>query len=198
VVVRLQAYWAAASVSFLFCACAVVPRGGEVPTVDPGSVTRFELDGRINLRVQKDAYTGRVHWEHTEAADELWFYSPLGTTVAHLRRDDTGALLVTSEGREYRAKNLRKLALEVLGWDLPLEALPYWLRGLQWPGGTPPDEQFDGQGQLMRLTQSGWLISYLDWAPAGVRGLPSKLDVQGERLRIRLAVEQWKVDAAPQ
>jgi outer membrane lipoprotein LolB len=193
VVTRLRGYWAAASLSLLICACAAVPRGPPV-TVDPASVKQFELDGRINLRVQKDAYPGRVHWQHSERADELWFYSPIGSTVARLRRDETGALLVTSDGHEYRADDLRKLALEVLGWDLPIQALPYWVLGLQWPGEVAAEEQFDEHGQLKRLSQGGWQVSYLDWAPAGVKGLPSKLDLQGERLRMRLLVEQWKVD----
>ena len=45
------------------------------------------------------------------------------------------------------------------------------------------------------MRQAGWQVSYLDWSPAGVLGLPSKLDLQGERLRIRLVVERWSVDA---
>lgn len=192
---RPRTCWAAAAfLSLLVAACAGVPRGGGIVSVEPAAVTRFQLDGRINLRVQKEAYPGRVRWQHTPTSDELWFYSPLGSTVAHLRKDESGALLVTSEGREYRAADLRKLANEVLGWDLPIEALPFWVRGVEWPASAAPEEQFDEQGRLKRLTQAGWQVAYLDWAPASVKGLPSKLDLQGERLRMRLVVERWQVN----
>jgi outer membrane biogenesis lipoprotein LolB len=40
-------------------------------------------------------------------------------------------------------------------------------------------------------------MSYLDWAPAGLQGLPSRMDLEGERLRIRLVVERWSVNGAP-
>ena len=67
------------------------------------------------------------------------------------------------------------------------------MRGVQWPGAATEQEAFDEQGRLKQLSQAGWQVSYLDWAPAGVTGLPSKLDLQGERLRMRLLVEQWSV-----
>jgi outer membrane lipoprotein LolB len=185
----------AALTAALVSACAIVPR--ELPRVDPAELTAFGLEGRINLRVPKESFPGRVRWEHAPATDEIWFYSPIGSTVAYLIRDVRGARLTTAEGREYQADDLRQLAWEVLGWDLPLQGLPYWVRGLPWPQGEPGIEERDAQGRLKRLDQAGWRMSYLDWAPAGLRGLPSRMDLEGERLRIRLVVERWSVNGAP-
>ena len=185
--------WVAVLAGLLLSACAALQRPAPAPAVDPAKVQAFQLDGRINLRVQKEGYPGRVRWQHSAKADELWFYSPLGSTVAQLRQDTSGAVLITSDGREHRARDLQQLALDVLGWDLPLGGLPYWVRGLAWPEVAKEEESFDDQGRLKLLSQAGWEVSYLDWAPAGVAGLPSKLDVQGERLRMRLLVEKWSV-----
>jgi len=176
----------------LLGACATLPRG--IPTVEPAAISAFQLDGRFQLKIQKEGYPGRVRWQHSERVDELWFYSPLGASVARLRQDESGALLVTADGEEYRAADLRQLALDVLGWDLPLDGLPYWVRGLTWPAGPPAQKEVDRDGRLEQLSQGGWRVSYLDWTPAGVAGLPSKLDLQGERLRMRLVVERWSVE----
>ena len=111
---------------------------------------------------------GRVRWRHAPHSDELWFYSPLGVTVARLKQDRSGALLITSDGHEYRAADLQQLALKVLGWDLPIEGLPYWVRGLEWPAVDAAQETFDKEGRPKQLSQAGWEISYLDWTPAGV------------------------------
>jgi len=184
--------WAAALMAVLLGACATLPRG--IPTVEPAAIFAFQLDGRFQLKIQKEGYPGRVRWQHSERVDELWFYSPLGASVARLRQDESGALLVTADGEEYRAADLRQLALDVLGWDLPLDGLPYWVRGLTWPAGPPAQKEVDRDGRLEQLSQGGWRVSYLDWTPAGVAGLPSKLDLQGERLRMRLVVERWSVE----
>jgi outer membrane lipoprotein LolB len=175
--------------------CAALRGAREAPTVDPLQVTAFELEGRIHLRLPNDAFPGRVRWQHRTQDDELWFYSPLGSAVARLRQDESGALLVTSEGHEYRAADLHQLAFDVLGWDLPLQQLPFWVRGLPGPGEAERD--VDNQGRTALIRQNGWEVAYLAWAPAGVTGLPSKLDLKGARLRMRLAVENWKVLDGP-
>lgn len=177
----------------LLGACAALPRPAPEPIADAADIERFELNGRISMRVQKEAYPGRIRWQHAPQHDEMWFYSPIGTTLAHLRQDPTGATLVTSEGREHRAEDLRALAYEVLGWDLPLEALPYWVRGLPWPGAEAASAEHDERGRVRELKQAGWQVSYLDWVRGGSARLPSKLNLQGERLRMRLVVDRWKL-----
>lgn len=162
--------------------------------VDPSRVTAFDLTGRVNVRVETKAYPGRIHWQHAASADQVWLYSPVGTTVAHMRRDASGALLVTSDGKEYRADDLKVLARKVLGWDLPLEDLQYWVRGLESPALGAAEREDDESGKPKLLKQAGWQIAYLDWAPAGASGLPSKLDLSGASLRMRLVIDQWKVD----
>lgn len=193
--VRLRAALYAAA-AILLGACSVLRERAPAPTIVPAEAQQFELGGRINLRVQQESFPGRVRWEHEPERDELWFYSPIGTTVAHLKQDSSGALLVTSEGREYRAKALHDLALEVLGWDLPIDALPYWVRGVEWPKAEPTQVQRDEEGRLDRLVQDGWRIVYLGWDQGGIRGLPSKLDLVGQRLRMRLVIDRWQVPGA--
>jgi outer membrane lipoprotein LolB len=173
-------------------ACTTLPRsGGQQPLPTPEQLQAFQLNGRINLRVEKEGFPGRVRWTHAPDRDELWFYSPIGTTVAHLVQDEHGALLVTAKGEEHRSSDLHTLAADVLGWDLPLAGLPFWVRGLPWPDAEVSEEQRDAQGRLTQLQQGGWTVSYLDWGSGGAQALPAKLDLKGERLRLRLLIERW-------
>jgi outer membrane lipoprotein LolB len=111
-----------------------------------------------------------------------------------MRQDASGALLITADGKEYRANDLELLARRVLGWDLPLEGLQYWVRGLEWPALDAARREADDSGRPRLLKQGGWQVAYLDWSPAGVSGLPSKLDLTGAGLRMRLVIDQWKID----
>lgn len=176
----------------LLAACTTLKPAAIV--VDPSRVSAFDLTGRVNVRVETKAYPGRIHWQHAPSTDEVWLYSPVGTAVAHMRHDASGALLVTSDGKEYRADDLKVLSRQVLGWDLPLEDLQYWVRGLESPALGTAEREDDEGGKLKLLKQGGWQVAYLDWAPAGASGLPSKLDVSGAGLRMRLVVDEWKID----
>jgi outer membrane lipoprotein LolB len=182
---------------FVLCAlfisaCATVPRARV--TVDPAQVDAFELNGRVNVRAEKSAYPGRIRWQHQPDRDEVWLYSPLGSAVAHMQQDAGGASLVTSDGKEYRGTHITELARRVLGYDLPLDGLQYWVRGLPSPTLNGVERQDDAQGRPKQITQGAWKVDYIDWEPAGARGLPSKLDVAGAGLRMRLVVDEWKVN----
>jgi outer membrane lipoprotein LolB len=172
-------------------ACATAPRAPV--TVNPEQVEAFELNGRVNVRAEKSAYPGRIRWQHQPNRDEVWLYSPLGSAVAHMQQDAEGASLATSDGKEYRGTHITELARRVLGYDLPLEGLQYWVRGLPWPALHAGERQDDPEGRPKQITQGGWKVDYLAWDPAGASGLPSKLDVAGAGLRMRLVVDEWKV-----
>jgi outer membrane lipoprotein LolB len=171
----------AALLAVALAACSSLPRGSAGQALTAAQLESFQLSGRVNLRVEKEAFPGRVRWSHAPSRDELWFYSPVGSAVAHLVQDQQGALL----------------AADVLGWDLPLAGLPYWVRGLPWPAAEAAKEQRDAQGRLSQLEQAGWTVSYLAWAGNGAQSLPAKLDLQGERMRLRLLIERWDRGNAP-
>lgn len=177
-------------------ACTTLPRAPPL-AIPAAQLDAFQLTGRINLRVQGEGFPGRVRWMHTPARDELWFYSPAGTAVAHLREDEHGARLVDARGDVHRAADLHTLTAAVLGWDLPLDGLPYWVRGLPWPQADTGAAQRDAAGRLSRLEQAGWQVSYLAWSGSSPDALPAKLDLQGERLRLRLVVDRWEPVALP-
>ena len=174
-------------------ACATTPRAPVV--VQPEQVKNFDLTGHVSVRVEGKGYPGRIHWQHSPQSDELWLYSIVGSGIAHMRQDASGAMLIASDGKEYRAQDLKLLTRRVLGWDLPLDGLQYWVRGLPWPALETVEEQYDTDGRPKLLKQGTWQIAYLDWTPVGASGLPSKLDLSGEGLRVRLVVETWKIDA---
>jgi outer membrane lipoprotein LolB len=181
--------------ALLLSSCAAPSRAPLA--VDPERVSAFDLTGRVNVRVESKAYpTGGIRWRHEPESDELWLYSSLGSGVARMRQDASGAVLVASDGKEYRARDLKLLTREVLGWDLPLDGLQYWVRGLPWPALDAAELEHDANGRPKLLRQSGWQVAYLDWSPAGVSGLPSKVDLSGGGLRVRLVIEEWKVDGA--
>lgn len=172
-------------------ACATAPKPSV--SVRPAEVEAFELNGRVNVRAQQSAYPGRIRWQHAAQRDEVWLYSPLGSAVAHMQQSEDGAMLATSDGKQYRAARVSELARKVLGYELPLEALQYWVRGLPAPGLDRVERKDDDAGRPEEIAQGNWKVTYLAWDPAGADGLPSKLDVIGEGLRMRLVVDQWKV-----
>jgi outer membrane lipoprotein LolB len=155
------------------------------------AIESFELNGRVSIKVKAEnkGYPGKIRWQHQGAKEDLWIYTPLGNLVAHLEQDENTAAITTAKGEEYRAGTLAFLARDVLGYDLPVDALQYWVRGLEWPKGRTNRLVKDDQGRLSVLAQDNWEVSYLTWAPGN--GLPSKMSVENEEMKLSLVIDRW-------
>lgn len=114
------------------------------------------LAGRLVLQISPGAHTPAQQWSAgfelrgSAQAGELDLTSPLGTTVAQARWRPGQAEL--HQGGERRAfPGLGELSRQLLGENVPLEALFDWLRGRPWPAAS---HERTAQG----FVQQGWAV----------------------------------------
>jgi len=137
-----------------------------------------------------------MRWVHAPEADELWFSSPVGSSVAKLVRDQDGVELISGNDPPRRAPSAELLTRDALGWDLPLAGLEYWILGRPAPGSRATRLERDpATGRVTRLMQDGWTVEYRRFMNTEWGALPSLVNVEYGHLQIRLAVERW--DIAP-
>jgi len=172
--------------------CASAPPQVVVAGLNQIAQERFELDGRIAMRYRDDSASATIHWQHKPENDSLTLSSPLGQTLTALTRDASGATLVDSEQKTHRAQNVAELTERLLGWQLPLDNLTYWVVGRAAPDITYQLQQ-DNEHGLTRLTQSGWVVTYSRWQQVDGVNLPSKLSLVGRGVELRLVIVDWKL-----
>ncbi len=156
---------------------------------------RFELNGRIGVQNGDEGMSGLLRWLHAPDADQIWFSSPLGSSIALLVRDENGVELSSGRGPPRRAPTAEVLTREALGWDLPLSGLEYWILGRPAPWtGTERVERDPASGRLTRLVQDGWNIEFRRYLDTEWGALPALIHLDyGGSLQIRLAVDRWEV-----
>ncbi|WP_199052524.1 lipoprotein insertase outer membrane protein LolB [Aquitalea sp. ASV15] len=144
----------------------------------------FTVSGRISINMDGKGSVGQFDWSHQPQADQLSVSSPLGSTVAQLRRDASGVTLL-ADGKSWQAANVEDLTHDVLGWTLPLGNLVWWIRGLPAPDAP---YQFASDGSL---DQQGWTIRFVSDADAP--GLyPKRVEMQRDKLTLRLLPQNWR------
>lgn len=175
---------AAAATLLLLAACAAPG------FLHPAADADFELSGRIAVRYRDDAGSASVAWRHGPSSDEMLLTTPFGQGIARLVRAGEEITLTTQDGREFKAADAESLTEQVLGFRLPLLGLAEWVRGraAAKPAAAPTRERRDAAGRLTELEQSGWTISYLEYAD----GRPSRLALAYPGLELRLAVSEWR------
>jgi outer membrane lipoprotein LolB len=152
----------------------------------PGSHDKTSVSGRLSIQVDTlpglpaNRFTAAFDLSGTAERGQLQLNSPLGVTMASARWGSGEALLVTPNG-ERRFADLEALSRESLGENLPLRALPDWLKGRPWPGApsqaltsnTPGFDQLDWRIDLSRFGE-GWFSA--DRRSAPVVALRVRLD----------------------
>lgn len=153
----------------------------------------FILSGRLAVNAGQHRFSGGIHWQHTGQSDEIYLFSPLGQIVAEISRDPSGVRLVTAEPAVYQAQDAEYLTNQVLGWELPLAGMQFWVRGAHFPG-TVAEKDVDKNGRTAAIRQDGWQVIYRSYYPAreNISVLPKLLEFSRPDVRMKLLVDQWQ------
>lgn len=170
--------------------CATT-RPAQILPASNESIVAFSLNGRVAVKLDDHGYTASLRWRHSATRDSLRLLSPIGSVVGEIEADGNGATLTTGDKKIYRSNDAQALTREVLGWDLPLAGLRYWVTGRADPAAPVQAEDRDDRQRLKSLIQNDWRIAYLEYF--GDSALPARLGLTYERLNLRLIIERWEL-----
>jgi outer membrane lipoprotein LolB len=182
-------------------ACAPLPERAARPLPDArareqaiAALERYELHGRVAIRTATDGYSATLHWIQTGAEYALRLSGPLGGGTTTLRGDAEGVELLSANHDPVRARDPEALMQQILGYRLPVAGLRYWTLGIAAPGAPVDARRTDADGRLIELAQSGWRMTFENYAPAGAHELPGRVNLSSGSVRVRLAVTRWALE----
>jgi len=164
----------------------------------------WSLAGRVALSNGRQGGSGRLDWQQAGSRYAVSLSAPVTRQSWRLRGDPAGAVLEGLDGGTRHGADPGLLLLESTGWEIPVAALPDWLRGVRAPAQGPAALAFGADGRLATMEQGGWRIAYADWrlpaadpqAPATAPvALPHRIEATRGQARVRLVVDAWGDDA---
>jgi len=197
---RTSAPLAAALAAWVLSAC------GTVQPLDTGQAAReplyeqrlarlapldaWTLEGRLAVSDDQDGGSGFLNWQQIRGESQLNFHGALGRGAWRLQTDAAGAQLEFADGRIFRADSIDALVRGQIGWNVPVDKLSWWVRGLAAPG-KPGQRVLDEEGRLSLLNQHGWTIEYGRYAAVDGEAMPSKMTARQADRTVKLAVRKW-------
>ncbi len=182
----------------------------EIHREQVSSIQSWKIKGKIAVKAGSKGGHATLRWDREEKIQHIELYGPLGGGRVVVDVDENGARLKDTKGGDVRGDSVAKLIENRLGWPLPFDQLPSWLRGL--PVGPQAEMEWDDQGRIVRMNDSGWQVSYLAYQTISVtdseqaqlprqvelNALPGTLRVYdkkgeylGEDFFIRLIIKSW-------
>ncbi len=160
------------------------------------ALANWTAEGKLALRTPDQSESASLNWRQRGVITRLQLSGPLGTAATTLYSN--GQTLEIRQGENLSSWDLtdRKTLKSKTGWDLPLQALPHWIKGL-------PAPDMDIQGMLMgpdpalleSLKQDDWQIHYEAYADFDTLTLPTRLRLEHSDTTVRLIIRDWKVSS---
>ena len=199
--------WAPAIVVVLILGgCAMTPQqqpSAKDPAFQPShrqakqaslrALNTWKLEGRIALYNEVEAWNADLHWRQRGEHYEIRLVGPFGQGRIRVHGDTHGVVMETSD-RRYFDQDPDVLFNRRLGWNIPINALKWWIRGLPAQGlSMDAEPTWDNQGRLTRLRQDGWDIHFKRYAAVGALELPGKVFLENAQWNVRLVIQDWRI-----
>jgi outer membrane lipoprotein LolB len=156
------------------------------------ALDRWTLSGRVAVAAGDEGFSGGLTWSQAGTRAEVELRGPIGGSALAIRVDGPDLSVTDQHGDVFDGERARELVAHRIGSDLPIAELRYWLVGAPAPGA-PHQETLGTDGRLATLDQAGWRVRYDRYRMAGATPLPARLDVTNGSLRLRVAVQDWRL-----
>lgn len=155
-------------------------------------IQSWHVVGALGVRNEHKAWNSTVHWRQKNKAYDMSFVAPLGQGKMHLEGVPGDVRLTTTENKVLKAATPESLLKKSMGWNIPVSALFYWVRGVPVPQ-TKAKVQFDQYQHIKRMEQSGWVIEYQRYATVKGIDLPGKISMTKWPMRLKFVIKQWNI-----
>lgn len=163
--------------------------------------------GRAAIENAGRGGSGRIEWRQDDARQyQVALSAPITRQSWRLIGDlhSEAGRIEGLEGGPREGEFAEDLLRETTGWQVPLQQIGDWVRGMPAVAYPLAAIDYDAAGRPSRFEQAGWTVRYTGWraGAAGGPDLPARIEAEtaGEdgRARVRLVIEDWTfASAAP-
>ena len=148
----------------------------------------WELSGKVGIRTQESTQSASLAWLQKQQHYQIDIHGPWGQGGASITGQPGDITVNASGGKQFKGANPELILYNALGWELPINDIYWWIRGL--PSPEAPFTHSLENNRLKSLQQRGWNIQYIRYntrTPA----LPSKIHLIRNELKITVIVNSW-------
>jgi outer membrane lipoprotein LolB len=137
-------------------------------------IAGWDLRGRLAVHGPNGGGQARIQWTRTGPYHRMDVSGPFNQGAVRIVTDETGARAQHANGDILTAPDAQTLFALETGWQLPVDALNYWLLGVPVPN-TEYAHTLDATGRATSLVQAGWRVRYEDYVRDGIGDFPSRV-----------------------
>jgi len=155
----------------------------------------WSMGGRAALRFKGDAWTFGLNWvQRNKQQYSLQIRNPITGTVVGILDQSPGKATLRSRGKVSTGTDAERLLQQQLRVKMPVNGMPYWIRGVMAPQYPVGKVVLDAKGRPKQIVQAGWVMDYFNYKGLRFDALPGKVNIsrKQEQVNVRILAKQWK------
>jgi len=124
----------------------------------------------------------------------LQIRNPITGTVVGILDQSPGKATLRSRGKVSTGTDAERLLQQQLRVKMPVNGMPYWIRGVMAPQYPVGKVVLDAKGRPKQIVQAGWVMDYFNYKGLRFDALPGKVNIsrKQEQVNVRILAKQWK------
>lgn len=183
-----------ALLAILLSACAgksVIRKLDHANQIPLSQINHWQLNARVAIKTPKDSITASLNWQNNQTDFDFLLSGAFGVTYAHLIQNGESASLEVPDTDKLYHHNAEKLLNEALGWEFPIKALSYWVKGL--PSGQSGEiTHYSSEGLLTHVELNQWQISFSKYRLYQGVKLPKMIKASHPDLNLKVVAKKWQ------
>lgn len=190
--------------AMLLSACATRPQAPEGPVNLPAqlikldAIKQWNINGKLALREPEKSVSANLRWQVNDPLFTFRLSNFLGVTLVDMEQGPNGARL-EADDEVYTDQSATTLLYQTTGWDIPLDQLLSWVKGVPRSGDA---YTLNGNGLLQQLQPgcrqcAGWQVDYAQYGQVNDVWLPHNIKLtntaQPEQW-IKIRISQWTLN----
>jgi len=155
------------------------------------AIDSWQLKGKLAYRNEENSGSAWFDWTQHDDNFTIYLSGPFGVGTVQINGNAQAITLSQPGKADISAHSASILTQRLFGWQLPVEQMRAWARGLPASSSARVIKTFNEKGLLNTLQEDGWQlnISHYQNGPRGQ--LPGKIKGRSDKLTFTLLLKDW-------
>ena len=149
------------------------------------------MRGKIAVRDGDSAFAASFDWVQVRGTFDIELWGPLGQGRFRLHGDRDRLSVTDARGATTVGLGAESFMLETLGWSIPIDALPHWVRGRYDPNDALRAVRRRADGSFAGFEQSGWAVELSRWQESALGPVPGRIVATQRDRRVVVVCKEW-------
>lgn len=153
-------------------------------------ISNWHIKGKIGYENVSEGGSAWLDWHQQVNQFSLLLSGPFGAGTVQIFGDNDVVTLRQAKAPDISAVSATTLARHLLGWELPIDELSYWIRGIPAPDVLASKQRFNQQSLLANLHQGGWQLAFSKYRQTEAGILPGKIIATQGKTQFKLIIKE--------